>query len=349
MKKVNTYVGIKDSSLITLNANEAAVNLYEDNILPLRDVLSNISLNRYPEDEALKLREAYGKYAGVQENNIISGNGSDEMLNLIISSTISKGKKLLTLDPDFSMYDFYVSQQEGEVVKVKPENDLVLEVNKFIEIGKEQKVDLIIFSNPNNPTGAVVKPKDIIKILEAFPEIPVVVDEAYYEFYGESMIRYIDTYKNLIVTRTLSKAWGLAALRVGFLIACQEKIQKLLKFKVPYNVNSISQALATESLKYVELVKDNTEIVISEREKLFKELKRIEEKSSLDIKFYPSKGNFIYGEILEKETFISKLKSNNISIRDFNNENFRITVGTSLENKILIEVLQEILTEKGEQ
>lgn len=370
------YEGIiRSNGELRLNGNESPYRIIED--LSIDNLLDNsdFEINRYPDSDSNLLREAYGSYAGVLKNNIIAGNGSDEMLNLIISTYISKGKTLVTIAPDFSMYDFYTETQGGSVEKYKHlsvKKEIVTnrkekvdkgtwDVEDFILFAKSKKASLIMFSNPNNPTGAIVSNQEIEKILLAFPDINVVVDEAYFEFYGETMVPYINKHKNLIVTRTLSKAWGLAALRVGFLIACEEKIEELNTKKVPYNVNSLSQVIATKALNYEDILKGKINLITKERERLCEILKEVEKAYSI-VKFYPSKGNFIYGEILNKEDGLGVLQSNNqefeenyesmkkqqfiqvlnqrnIDIRSFKNNSFRITVGTYEENERLVEAI----------
>lgn len=332
MKKVNK---------IRLNANENYKTLEENIITNLFSTIEKIELNRYPDTDGKELREAYAAYAGVKRENIILGNGSDEMLSLAISKNISKGEKIFALDPDFSMYDFYVSLKEGEVVKYKFNPKEELNIDNFISEGLKSKAKLIIFSNPNNPTGYGFKISHIKKILEAFKDKTVLVDEAYYEFYGESAIELINEYKNLIVTRTLSKAWGLAALRVGFLISNEESIRELMNYKVPYNVNSISQALAAKVIRNWKELKKRVEVIVKEREKLYKNLLEIQKESSLKIKFYPSKANYIFGETDHKDILIRALEEAGIIIRDFNKDNtFRITVASSLENEKVVEVIR---------
>jgi len=348
MKKIHTYTSMDTSKAIRLNANEISVNIYKDAIFSMTSVLSSVSFNRYPDDDATALREAYAKYAGVKEQNIIAGNGSNEMINLVINSVISNGKKLLTLEPDFSMFDFYTSMYGGEIVKVPVGEDGQVDIDEFIRKGKSEEVRIIIFSNPNNPTGTVIPENDMIRICREFKNIPVVVDEDSYEFCGESMVKYISEYENLLITRSLSKAWGLAAIRVGFLLGNEKKIKELSKYKPPYNLNSISQELAVIALGYPKLVKENAEIIIQEREKLFEELKKIEKESCMDISFYPSKANFIYGKTSYKEALINGLRNKNILIRTFGDNSFRITVGSSQENKRLIEALRKILVYEGE-
>jgi histidinol-phosphate aminotransferase len=400
-KGANTlYEVIMETENIRLNYNESPYGLTDKTIQNIWTNISNIELNRYPDSHSVHLKTMYGAYAGVDKENILAGNGSDEMLSLIIATYISSGQKLLTLGPDFSMYDLYTSRQGGTVIKykhlvkkkelsnkvkalnnngkngnrirlnskldeefnlkvkylnicnekiekehfvnVKGVKEVAWNVDDFILFGKRRKPSLIMFSNPNNPTGAAVSCQDIERILLSFPDINVVVDEAYFEFYGETMVPFINKYKNLIVTRTLSKAWGLAALRVGFLIACEERIKELKAKKSPYNVNSISQELAAKALVFKNEIKASTEIIIEERERVFKNLREMEEPNGL-VKFYPSRGNFIYGESIKTNEIVKRLEEKSIDIRALDDNSFRITIGTSEENNKVIIAFKQIM------
>lgn len=332
---------------IRLNGNENPIEISEDKVVDLLSSLKNIELNRYPDSDGDDLREAYSRYVEVKKENIIIGNGSDEMLNLLISQNINKGDKVLTVSPDFLMYDFYTNLNEGEVIKYQYKIDNGFNIDEFIKLGTENDVKLIIFSNPNNPTGYGFEIEDIKKMLEVFKEKIVLVDEAYCEFYGESMIPFINEYKNLIVTRTLSKAWGLAAIRVGFLIANEESIKELMKYKTPYNVNSISQKIAVNLLKDRSDLNNNLNIILSEREKMYKDLKCIEDKllsldSKIKFKVYPSKSNFIYGVTSRKDELIESLKEERIIIRNYNDDSFRISIGLPEENEKVIKVIKNL-------
>ena len=156
------------------------------------------------------------------------------------------------------------------------------------------------------------------------------------------MIPYINDYSNLFVTRTLSKAWGLAALRVGFIISSKENIRDLLNYKVSYTISSYSQKVAEIALKYPKIIKENTEIIIKEREALYEKLKEIEKNAAMKIEFFKSKGNFIFGKTYHKDALIKGLESHNIYIRNFNDDSFRITVGSPRENRKVIEAIKEI-------
>lgn len=342
MGACSQYIDSNEEFKIKLDANEIFMNIDDNVIMKMKSSLSGIELYRYPENEMKAIRELYGKYAEVDPENVIVGNGSDEVLELIIGKVVKPESKILTLGPDFVMYDFFGKRFRGELIKYNIGSSMSFNVDEFIKLGKENDVEIIIFSNPNNPTGINITAEDIIKILKSFENTTVVVDEAYYEFNGESMIPYINDYSNLFVTRTLSKAWGLAALRVGFIISSKENIRDLLNYKVPYTISSYSQKVAEIALKYPKIIKENTEIIIKEREALYEKLKEIEKNAAMKIEFFKSKGNFIFGKTYHKDALIKGLESHNIYIRNFNDDSFRITVGSPRENRKVIEAIKEI-------
>ena len=342
MSVYNQYIDSNEEFKIKLDANEIFMNIDDNVIMKMKSSLSGIELYRYPENEMKAIRELYGKYAEVDPENVIVGNGSDEVLELIIGKVVKPESKILTLGPDFVMYDFFGKRFRGELIKYNIGSSMSFNVDEFIKLGKENDVEIIIFSNPNNPTGINITAEDIIKILKSFENTTVVVDEAYYVFNGESMIPYINDYSNLFVTRTLSKAWGLAALRVGFIISSKENIRDLLNYKVPYTISSYSQKVAEIALKYPKIIKENTEIIIKEREALYEKLKEIEKNAAMKIEFFKSKGNFIFGKTYHKDALIKGLESHNIYIRNFNDDSFRITVGSPRENRKVIEAIKEI-------
>ena len=349
MKKIKSYKGIMNDEFgIRVNGNESYKNITKDELNEIIEEVKKINFNRYPDNDSIDIRKAYANVIGVSEENIIAGNGSDEMISLIIDTQITKRKTVLTINPDFSMYDFYTSLNDGIIKKYNTEKDGEFSVSKFITYGKKVEPKVIIFSNPNNPTGNVISNEDICYILESFKDTLVIVDEAYYEFYGQSMIQYIEKYKNLVVTRTLSKAWGLAALRVGFLIANKELIEELNKSKVPYNLNTFSQIVACNVLKHPEKILKNVEEIVYERERLYKSLKNIEEISNNKVIFYKSKANFIFGRSIMKDDIKKILDDKGILIRYFNDDSFRITVGSALENDLVVNIIEKAVLDVGE-
>ena len=338
----NEYINSYDEYTINLDSNEIYLEMDENILMNMKSCLTSIGLHRYPTNEMKTIKELYANYAGTESKNIIVGNGSDEVIELAISKVIKQGKKALSLGPDFVMYDFYVSRFGGELKTYDIGISMEFNLQEFIELGKQENVDLIIFSNPNNPTGIGMELESIITILEEFKDTTVLVDEAYYEFYGKSMIPYINKYKNLIVTRTLSKAWGLASLRVGFLISHEDNICELLNYKVPYTISSFSQNLASIVLRYPQKVLNNAKQIIEQREQLYEKLKEIEKSAAMNIQFYPSKGNYIYGRTAHKEALIKGLENNRIVIRNFNDDTFRITVGSPMQNRKVVDSIKNI-------
>lgn len=344
MKKIKSYKGImNDEFAIRVNSNESYKNITKDELNEIIEEVKKINFNRYPDSDSMDIRKAYANVIGVSEENVIAGNGSDEMISLIIDTQITKRKTVLTINPDFSMYDFYTSLNDGVIKKYNTAKDGKFSVIEFITYGKTIEPQVIIFSNPNNPTGNAITTEDIIFILESFKDTLVVVDEAYYEFYGQSMIGFIEKYKNLIVTRTLSKAWGLAALRIGFLIANKELIRKLTLDKVPYNLNTFSQLVGCVVLKHPEKILKNVEEIVYERERLYEGLKGIEKSSNDEIKFYKSKANFIFGRTKSKEKLKKTLDDKGVLIRYFNDDSFRISVGSPLENDFIMNIIENAM------
>ncbi|MGN0145431.1 MAG: histidinol-phosphate transaminase [Clostridium sp.] len=342
MSNFNQYIDSDKEFKIKLDSNEIFMNIDDKMLMKIKSSLTGIELYRYPNNEMKKIKELYGKYAEIDPENIIVGNGSDEAIELVMGRFIDSESKVLTLGPDFVMYDFFTKRFKGELIKYNIEKSMNFNVDEFIEIAQEKDVDMVIFSNPNNPTGINIDPEQIVEILKSLENTIVVVDEAYYEFNGDSMIPYINEYRNLFVTRTLSKAWGLAALRVGFLISCKDNIEDLLKYKVPYTISSYSQKIAEAVLEHPEHIIENTKIIIKEREDLYEALKKIEKNAAMQIEFFKSRGNFIFGRTPHKEALIRGLERRRIYIRNFNNSTFRITVGSARENRKLIESIKEI-------
>lgn len=247
MKTIESYTSHIQSGTL-LNANEVNENISDTIKEEIKDLIDRIDFNRYPDDGCARLLDAYSHYIGVPSDQILCGNGSDQMLDLIMSKYLSKGKVLYTISPDFGMYDYYATKFDATVLKYQCHEDGSFDVDDFIAFGLDHNVDMVIFSNPNNPTGHYLENKDVLKIVEAFKDIPFIDDEAYVEFAKESMMKYIGQYPNFFITRTLSKVFGLASIRTGFLIGSKENIAQLRAIKVPYALNTLSQEIAIIAL-----------------------------------------------------------------------------------------------------
>ena len=318
---------------ILLNANEASQNV-DDNIKQeILDAISNLPLNRYPDTTCQELHSLYADIMNVPSSWILSGNGSDQMLGFLIQYYLRENKTLYTLSPDFSMYDYYVGLNHSKIEKYETNQDGSFDVDAFISNGKDKKVDMILFSNPNNPTGHAITLCEMKKISEAFKDIPVIFDEAYMEFGKESAIGLLKTYPMVFVCRTLSKAYGLAGIRCGFMLG--QQVEKLRDLFIPYALSSVTQTIASVVLKHADAYKDNMATIISERERMYQE-----EKEFKKLTIYPSNANFLFGRSEKKDLLLKMFKEKNITIRNYEDASFRITIGTKEENEMVLDVLR---------
>lgn len=337
MKSVASYTPHQQKGIV-LNANEKPTNLSTQIIQEIQEALPSIAFNRYPDDTYQELKEKYGALCQIGADQILVGNGSDQMLGLMIGSYISKGKKAFTLDPDFGMYDYYVSMYDGELEKFVLDPFHPVDVDSLIAQAKKVEPSLILFSNPNNPTGLFLDRAQIEKILKAFPNTPVLVDEAYIEFAPESAIDLIALYPNLYITRTLSKAFGLAGIRLGFLLSQKENIDQLKTKMVPYSVNQISELAAKITLDHYDQVQTFIEETKKRREVFIEQGHRFK-----TIDLYPSQANFVLITAKDLDKLLAKMKANSITIRDYAHKAYaRITIGSEAEMEQVISVLEEV-------
>lgn len=336
MKKIESYTAAASDGLL-LNANELSVSFSRTILDELKAAIDEIPFNRYPDAEETELLEAYGKCVGFSPDHLLAGNGSDQMLGYLIGTYLGKGKKLFTLEPDFSMYDYYASTYEADVVKFKEKKDGTYALEDFIQAAKNNAPDMILFSNPNNPGGQCLNPDEVEEILKAFPEIPVVIDEAYIEFSNiPGSEKLIDVYDNLFITRTLSKASGAAGLRIGFLIGSEKVMADLKKNFVPYALNRLSMKAAVIALAHRNEYEPLIALIKKEREKMYEESRKF-----THLILYPSEANYLHGRCDNKKLLLKLFEDAGIVIRNYNDEDtFRITIGLPEENQRVLQVLQ---------
>ena len=241
IKNLVPYEPISGTYEIRLDANECPVNLPGDIRAQLRERLDEIAFNRYPDPLAEHLVDSFAEYYGVDPEYVTAGNGSDELIFLIESAFLQKGDKMLVVAPDFSMYNFYSSICEVKCESFLKGEDLEIDVDALIDAVNSEGIDLVIFSNPCNPTGKGITRAEAEKLVSSVDAL-VILDEAYMDFWTESLLDKIGEYSNHIIFRTASKLVRAAALRLGFAVA-NPTISKAIKaVKSPYNVNSLSQA-----------------------------------------------------------------------------------------------------------
>ncbi|KQK25619.1 histidinol phosphate aminotransferase [Chryseobacterium aquaticum] len=296
--------------------------------------------NRYPDSTHKKIRTQISELKNISSEKIAVGNGSDELIDLIIKIFCEPKKdSVLMMNPSFAMYGFYASINENSVLKLQLDENFEIQKEDFLNITKENHPKIFFLCSPNNPTGNAIE--DIEFYIKNFNGI-VVVDEAYIEFSDKkSAIELLEKYPNLIVLQTFSKAWGMAGARVGIAYASEEIIRLIYTVKAPYNVNSLSLNLASESLKNINEFKNNLQDILSERVWLNEEFKNIQ----CIKKVFPTDANFFLIEFKDAENVFFKLLENEIltSKRFPQIPNcIRINVGKREENKQLINVLKTI-------
>jgi len=317
---------------VKLDANESPYGFEINN-----KILKSIKTNRYPDPEAKTLKKIISKNLWLNPKNILFGNGSDELIYYLI--TVFGGPVLYPV-PTFSMYGI-IAQALGEKrIEVPLDNDFDLDIEKILSTIKKSKPKLIFLSSPNNPTGNCFSSDRILKIIGASKSI-VIVDEAYQPFSSEKgFLPMLSDYKNLIILRTLSKI-GFAGLRVGFMIAGREIINEVNKVRLPFNLNSISQAVAATLIKNTNTIKLHIGLITSERERLLNELWKIQ-----GIKPYPSEANFILFKVKNSDKIYYRFLKKGVLVRNMKgvvNGCLRATVGTKKENNIFIKALKEVM------
>ncbi|MBQ2945023.1 MAG: histidinol-phosphate aminotransferase family protein [Clostridia bacterium] len=335
------YEPLSGNFKIRLDANESFIvpsKRLEGKILR---AVKEVSLNRYPDPMATELCRSFAAAYGVDEGEVAASNGSDEMISVLYNAFMDEGDKIMVTEPDFSMYRFYASLGGFEVISLK-KKELKPSVKAIIKMITEEKPRIFIFSNPCNPTGYGIKRDDVLKIARAAGEAGtlVVADEAYMEFWNQSVIPYINDFDNLLVMKTCSKALGSASLRVGFSVAPKRLTDVIKMVKPPYNVNSFSQVAAKVILDEKDYVKRVSRQIVLRKKELYRGLKALERE---DFKVLPSSSNFVVVLSDRANDIFKALIERGIAIRCFNGF-LRITAGSKSENAEVISAIADILS-----
>ncbi len=334
VRKLQPYSSARDeyvsdgSEMIFLDANE---NPFDNGV------------NRYPDPYQRSLKSVLADQKSVSENQILLGNGSDEVLDLIYRAFCEPNQdNIITLPPTYGMYKVLAginAVKNKEVLLTKEFEPNVDEVLKTVDI----KSKLLFICSPNNPTGNAFKKEAIEKLLKSFRGL-VVIDEAYIDFSkDESWLSKLDNYPNLIVTQTLSKAYGLAGIRLGICYASEEIIGVLNKIKPPYNVNQLTQQRALQRVLNQDLVNKEVQQILDERDELINALNGLEFVREL----YPTDANFVLAKVDDANKRYQQLLDKQVVVRNRSTQplcenTLRFTVGTPEENKKLIAILKEL-------
>ena len=335
VKELQPYVVNPVVCSVKLDANEGNKDLFKDLI---KDIGDDFYLNLYPDDNYIQLKEAIVNYIGCKIENISVGNGSSELLDLCVKTFVDTNELILSLDPTFSMYSIYAKIINSRYIGAGEGNDFTINVDDVIKSIEENDPKLTIICNPNNPTGTTIKRDDVLRIVKSTDNV-VIVDEAYMEFSNESVVDEIENYDNLIVVKTMSKAFSMAGIRTGYLIANEELVKTIEKVRPPYNLNSISALLATKALKQKDKMLSYVENLKVEREKIYEKL------LDMGVKAYKSGANFVFFSS-KVDNLAEKLIDNDVLIRKFGGKldnYYRVTVGSPKENEAFLNAMKKIV------
>ncbi|MFW5749952.1 MAG: histidinol-phosphate transaminase [Halanaerobium sp.] len=343
VKAISPYHGEKDDYEVKINlsGNESPFDLPEKIKEEFKTEFDQHDINRYPEIYSERLQQKLASYLSrelkksVSTEEIIIGNGSDEILDILIRSFVEPGDVVLSQSPTFSMYQYFTELSGGKYEEVPLDENFNLE-NLKTKID-ELEPKLIFLCSPNNPTGEIIPRELILKLADYFAG-PLIVDEAYADFNDFDLMPEVENYPNLAVTRTFSKAFGLAGIRFGYLYGNQVLVEELKKVLKPYNLNSLTDILACLIIENDDIIKERIEFIKKERQKLYQKLNQYQ-----GWQLYPSMANFLYLEGEKTLEFKKILNRRGIKIRSYQKEPpaVRITVGSSEENKALLEAFLE--------
>lgn len=299
-------------------------------------------LNRYPDPYQIELKEAISKYKGISVENIFLGNGSDEIIDLCFRVFCNPGKdKVLIFTPTYGMYEVSAAVNDITVNKIPLNESFQIDLPKFKTHLTDKNLKLIFICSPNNPTGNAMNYSDVEFIIMNFNGI-VIIDEAYIDFSDKpSFIKLIAKYPNLIIMQTFSKAFGLAAVRVGMAFMNSSVIQYFNKLKPPYNISTINQKAALKKLSVTSEVKKQIVSIRKERERVINALKKLK----IVEEIYPTDANFVLIKVKDSTTVYNSLVRKKIIIRNRHSvaENcLRITIGKKSENDSLLKALNTI-------
>jgi histidinol-phosphate aminotransferase len=329
-------VEVKPENIIKLDANE---NPYGCSPAVQRAMASYHDFSIYPDDSQMKLKKLLADYCGVGEKYIVAGSGSNQLIDLILRLFLEYGEEVINCVPTFGIYKFSTDLCGGKLVNIPRKSDFSVDI-PAVKAAITPKTKVIFLANPNNPTGNMTPEADIIELLET--GLVTVIDEAYVEFSGGTVMPLVEQYRNLIVLRTFSKWAGLAGLRIGYGAFPPEIAEYLLRIKIPYNVNAAAQVAVEESFKNIDSLKTVIQLIIKERERLFSELQTINW-----LKPQPSQANFILCRVEgNAKQLRQRLQDKGILIRYYDDallqDYVRISVGKPEHTDALMDVLRSL-------
>lgn len=343
------HVGGVPDVTVKLNQNESPFDVPEEVKREVVEALQRIAFNRYPTEQPDRLREALAAYAGHDPEGVLVGNGSNELTYTLGLALLDPGTPVVLPRPMFALYESMVRLYDGALTSVPPRPDLSFDVEALVSAVRRTSPALTVVTTPNNPTGLALPLEEVERIVHAAPGI-VVVDEAYVEFSREESARVLlGQYPNLLVMRTLSKAFGLAGLRIGYLMGHPALIRELLKARVPFMVDRVAETVALALLSRPELLEERRRAILEEVGRLTTALAALE-----GVSVIPSQTNFVlFKTPLEPAQLMARLAHDGVLVRSMGGYPelqgyLRVNAGTGRENQAFLDALKSALRQHRE-
>jgi histidinol-phosphate aminotransferase len=345
IEELEREIGIRDS--IKLASNENPIG---PSIMAIKAVLESLmspdpsnSINRYPDGSGYYIKKALSEKLSVSEDEIILGNGSNELIDIAVRTFLQPGNEAVVANPSFIIYAMSVQAMGGMPIQV-PLKNYTHDLDAMAD-AITSKTKMLFIANPNNPTGTINKKDAFDRLMDRIPDgILVVADEAYYEYvtdqeYADSM-KHFRTGRDILILRTFSKIYGLAGLRIGYGIARQDIISEMNKLRPPFNTNSLAQKAALYALKDDDHLRYSREINEEGKRYLYREL------DSIGLKYVPTEANFIYIPLeRDSNVFYNTLLKQGVIVRPVGPKEIRVTIGLPKENKRFVAALKAVNSE----
>ena len=337
-------VGTPPDIEVKLNQNESPYNLPDELKDELLASFSEVEFNRYPTEQPDRLRRALAEHNDVPAESIIVGNGSNEITYTFGLAFLEAGAPMVLPSPLFSLYEKVARLQDADLTQVPPRDDLRFDTDALVQAVQDTGAKLTVLATPNNPTGRAMRLDEVERIAAASPGM-VVVDEAYVEFNSEtSAVQLLDDYPNVIVLRTLSKAFGLAGIRIGYLMAHPSVVRELMKARLPFMVDRFAEQTALAVLRRPDLVEERVRQMQVSITEVSEALKTFDE-----VDVVPSEANFvIFTTSMPADKLQEQLADQGVLVRNMSGYSelegyLRVNAGTRAENKAFLTALEETL------
>jgi histidinol-phosphate aminotransferase len=335
---------LKEASCrIKLNQNESPFEIPEEVRAEILEYAKMHSFSRYPALLALSLAEKVGEVLKVPKEWVLIGHGSNELIWALIQTVLGRGDRVVVPVPAFALFTHYPKVVEAKLVEVPAKEDLSFDVERLLSEAGHPETKLVLIASPNSPTGAVLALRDVEHICRTTRGL-VLLDEAYCQFAKENSLSLLPKHPNLLLLRTFSKAFHLAGMRVGYLVARPEISEAVSKCKLPFSVDVLAQTAAMAMLARQDWVEEKAGFIVRERERLFHELGKLSE-----VRPFPSQANFILFRVPDSRKVFEGLLEQGILIRDVSHypllrDCLRVTVGLESENDAFLGGMRETLS-----